>query len=106
MASECAAALGRFLAFHDVLFYEQEVIGHMPWQYFGDLANLNDIPAFTECIRVGEPMTRIVDDRRTGELMGIDRTPTWLINGTVVVGVPSLSRIKDLIAQHRTADPQ
>ena len=100
LASECAGTQGRFLAFHDALFGEQDVIGQMPWRYFGGLANLPDIPAFVECIREGEAMTRIVDDRRRGELIGVDRTPTWIINGTVVVGVPSLSRIEEMVALH------
>lgn len=95
-ASECAARQGAFLAFHDALFAEQEVIGYVPWRYFATVADLRDLDQFSACMRA-EPSERVTRDREAGEELGVDGTPTLVLNGRRIGGAPPYPALEELV---------
>lgn len=97
-ASECAAMQGVFAPFHDRLFSEQEVIGRMPWKYFAELAGVPDLQRFSNCVE-NEHSSRIAKDRAKGLELGIDRTPTIVMNGRRINGAPTFAVLEELVVQ-------
>jgi len=98
-ASECAAVQGRFEAFHDALFAEQSLIGHVSWEHFGSVAALKDPAAFARCMTSEIASAAVARDTVDGNRLGLNATPMLLINGVELRGAPTLSALKRLIEQ-------
>lgn len=84
-ASECAADQDRFFAYHDVLFEQQgpENEGYLTTARlieFAEDAEL-DTAAFETCLLNRPHQQTILDDRAFGSDLGVNSTPTVLING-------------------------
>lgn len=95
-AAECAAAQSRFAAFHEVLFTDQEVIGAVPWSYFAQRAELPRPRHFAACLERPAPEV-IARDRRVGEEIGVEGTPTLVVNGTRFDGAPPYAVLRDVV---------
>jgi protein-disulfide isomerase len=80
-ASDCAAAQGRFVAYHDALFARQDSIGLVAWSRFAAAADVRDLPAFQACAADSAPSPRIDSDVAAGKRLRVTGTPTLLING-------------------------
>lgn len=98
MASDCAAEQGRFRHFRDALFSDQEMIGEVPWDYFAEHAAIPNRKAFDDCLLRGND-GRAAADRRLGESIGVESTPTWILNGRKKVGTPTLATMRELVEQ-------
>lgn len=100
LASECAAAQGRFEKFHDVLFERQDSLAERRWGEWAAEADVPDLHAFDACFqdRLGRASVEF-DAQIAGEL-GLAGTPTLLINELLVQGSPGRER---LVALVRTA---
>lgn len=89
LASECAAAQGRFGEMHRVLFDRADSLGLLSWPTLAARASVGDLGQFERCFQ--DPATRAAVDRdvaAAGDL-GITGTPTTLMNGVRFSGVPS-----------------
>lgn len=85
VAAECAADQGKFWEYHNLLFANQALFGRE--LYLEIAASLElDVDTFTECLGSSEMMSEVVADRITGEGLGIRGTPTFFINGRILVG--------------------
>jgi protein-disulfide isomerase len=85
-ASECAARQGRFEAMHDALFKAQASIGERPWNDFAKEAGVRDIGGFSQCMRDGATDSVLARDAALASRLGVEATPTLLINDTRLVG--------------------
>jgi protein-disulfide isomerase len=99
-AASCAARQGRFWAFHDLLMWNQSgenagAFSDRRLQAMAARADL-DVGAWNAC-RVAGSTTRSVADR-TGRAsaLGIVSTPTLVINGRAIVGLP---KTYDMLAE-------
>ncbi|NLE65392.1 MAG: thioredoxin domain-containing protein [Elusimicrobia bacterium] len=94
--AECMAAQKLFWPFHDVLFRSQMSWGRMEVvdPYFTDLAvSLGaDGVALKACVNSGVPEKAIDQDLGEGRVRGVRATPTFFVNGKMVVGVHDLER--------------
>ena len=92
--AECAAQQGKFWPYHDVLFRSQDSWAGLddPAIYFQDLSlqlGLDDGKMKT-CL-AGKSASRRVDaDKIEGEVIGVNGTPSFLIEGKIFVGVDNL----------------
>jgi len=97
-AAECAAEQGRFEAFHDVVYAQQDSLG---LKVFGEMAaeaGVPDLGLFEVCTSSTDPVPSIeADIAKVIELGGIG-TPTLLMNGLLLRG-PIRSHILDSIAE-------
>lgn len=84
-AAECAGAQGKFWQFHDYIFENQSKIASMDFVAVGDMFGL-DSARFTSCIRARETSGEVEKDFRDGILLGVEGTPTFFVNGTLVSG--------------------
>jgi protein-disulfide isomerase len=86
IAAECAARSVRFEAMHDLLYAQAESIGKRPWARFAAEAGVSDTVAFSRCVRQRSTIDAIARDTLAATALGVDGTPTFLINDLAVVG--------------------
>lgn len=87
-ASECAAAQGRFEAYHDALYADQDEIGKVPWTHFAAAAQVPDTATFARCAAATSPLPVLARDREAGDRLEVKGTPTFLLNSLRMQGVP------------------
>lgn len=104
-ASECAAAQGRFEAFHNALFAEQQAIGRVSWTHFATVAGLHDSTAFNRCQADSASVPALRRDTVDGNRLGIQGTPTFLVNDVAVRGAPGLEALEGLINRSARSSP-
>lgn len=95
-AAYCAADQGRFWEYHDILFANQngENIGDFSDQRliaFAETLGL-DVPTFKSCYNAGQYRQQVLDDLARGRGLGVSATPTFVVNGTLVVGYTGLDQ--------------
>ncbi len=90
----CAAAQDQFWAMHDRLFETQETWSPMAdaTPYFVTLAGQLDLDraAFTQCIESGSVRSIVANDVRLANQNGLSSTPTFIIEGGALQGIPPL----------------
>jgi protein-disulfide isomerase len=96
-AARCAGKQGSFWAFHDALFESSPLSP----ETFGKLAKdlkLN-LGEFEHCLSSGEMRSGIDADWNEAQRLGINATPTFLINGRLLTGAASLQEFKSVVEQ-------
>jgi len=92
--AECAAGQGKFWLFHDLLLDRQN-----NWKRLTDaqpafnqmVADVNiNVPEFNDCLKGGKMNKAIEKNKLEGNTLGIRSTPTYFVNGKMVVGQKSL----------------
>lgn len=101
-ASECAAAQGRFEAFHDALFARQDSIGRIPWTRFAEAAGVSDSLAFRSCAGASGPVPALERDTIAGRRVEVSVTPTLLLNDLRIDGAVPLDTLLALVNRART----
>jgi protein-disulfide isomerase len=97
LAAECAGAQGRFAAFHDALFANQDSIGTASWGWFARSAGGVDSTALRRCMAGPDVARRLAEDKRAGDRLGVAGTPTFLVNGRLFSGAPSEEELSRMI---------
>lgn len=95
-AAQCAAAQGKFWAYHDLLFeHQQRRVG---WD-FNRLAQKTsiDMTVFSHCLDTHQYAAEVEGDLRDALNVGVTSTPTFFINGRPLVGARSFEEFKLLI---------
>jgi protein-disulfide isomerase len=95
-AAYCAADQGQFWEYHDVLFANQngENIGDFTDKRllaFADSLGL-DKASFQNCYNGGQYRQQVLDDLARGRSLGVTGTPTFIVNGTLIVGYANLQQ--------------
>src|SRR5262249_50104419 len=80
IAALCAAAQGRYAAYHDLLFSHQGDLKNADYAAWAESLGL-DRRAFEACRASGDPGRRVDQDIREGIAAGVLQTPTFLVNG-------------------------
>lgn len=97
-AAECAAAQGRFEAFHDRLYAEQRLLGLKSFEEFAKDADMPDLGGFGGCLADEAPVRAIERDVEMVNALAGTGTPTVVINGWLLRGGVS-PIVLDSIAQ-------
>ncbi len=96
-AAECAGTEGRFWEYHDLLFGQAD----LSEQKLKELAlglKLN-LPAFEQCLSGEWARTRVAQDVAAGTRAGVSGTPTFFINGRLLVGAQPFDVFKGIIEE-------
>lgn len=93
-AAAAAAAQGKYMAYHDVLFSHQQDLAHPDFGAWATAAGL-DRAAFEKAMQTDAPKRRVDADIREGVAAGVSGTPTFVVNGRLVVENEALSQIVD-----------
>lgn len=94
-AAECAARQDHFWAFHDRLYTEQALWAEgkqAPLEIFLRYAKEGglDLDTFGRCLTDRSVSSKIREERVGGEGLGIRSTPSFFVNGELIVGVAKL----------------
>jgi len=97
-AARCAAAEGRYWAYHDRLFAEQPRFSEERLiAYAVDLGL--DGEAFGRCLRERRFARDVEADVAQARALGIRSTPTFLVNGRVLVGAQPVEAFRAVIEE-------
>lgn len=84
-AARCAGAQGKYWPYHDRLFVEQPRFSDERLLGYADELGL-DREAFVRCVGERRFGRAVDDDLAQARALGIGSTPTFLVNGRVMVG--------------------
>ncbi|MDE2796401.1 MAG: thioredoxin domain-containing protein [Gemmatimonadota bacterium] len=101
-ASECAASLGRFHSFYDVLMAQMgdlAVISHNDWVAWAEASGVEDLAAFVACVATTSEFPAIRRDTVAASKLGVHVTPTLLVNGLLFHGYPGFDRLHEAVRQ-------
>jgi len=89
-AAECAADQDKFWAYHDKLYESQAgenqgAFNKDNLKKFAEEIGL-DTQTFNECLDSGKYTSLIQEDTQAAQSLGVQSTPTFLVNGQPVVG--------------------
>ncbi len=99
IASECAAAQGRFGEYHDALFERVEMIGVTPWKEIAFNVGVPDTASFEQCRGSAVALAALREDSLAAVRLGVTGTPTILINRWRLSGAPSEVQLAALISK-------
>ena len=96
MASECAAAQGRFWEYHDLLFENQSALDRDSLINYAQRLGL-DHTQFIACLESDEPRRAVARDVKEGDRLGVTSTPTLFFNGRTVAGALESDKVEHAI---------
>jgi protein-disulfide isomerase len=95
-AARCAAADGHYWPYHDRLFAEQpRFAAERLIAYAGELGL--DREAFARCVAERRFARDVETDVAQARALGVNRTPTFLVNGRTLVGAHDLDTFRTVI---------
>jgi protein-disulfide isomerase len=97
-AAECANEQDKYWEMHDVIYANQETLSDDVYSGFAEQLGL-DIQKFDECLSNNKYADEIAADQKDGEAYGVSGTPTFFINGWILVGAQPTSEFEKLIDQ-------
>lgn len=87
-AAECAAAQGRFVEMHDLLYEKQDSLGFKNYGEFAREAGVSELNTFADCMKALTTRIPIDRDVRAAVAANAAGTPTIIVNGVMLGGVP------------------
>ena len=97
-AAECAASLGEFWEYHDMLFQNQGSQDNEGLKEMARQVGL-DGDSFDLCLDSGAQSQRVLQDFQEGRNYGVRATPTFFINGQMLVGYLPFTDFKSIVDQ-------
>ena len=97
-AANCADEQDAFWPYHDKLFSYEYDLGRDAYLIYADELNL-DMTRFTDCLDSGRYADEVAADLSYTRTLGIGSTPTFFINGILVVGALPYEDFKSTIDQ-------
>ena len=95
-AGICAADQNKFWLFHDTIFDNQENLSNAMIRETAEKLGL-DMAIYDKCIDSPDTMARLQKDMQWGESIGLESTPTIIINGKKFAGARSPSDLELLL---------
>lgn len=96
IAANCAAEQDAFWRFHDALFSMTYGLNDEAYRRYA--ANLGlETDRFAECLSSDRARQEVLEDYRAAIRLGVQSTPTFFINDTLLVGAQPLEAFQQLI---------
>ena len=95
-AAECAHDQGRFWEYHDTVFQNQAALDVVSLKLYAEQVGL-EAEVFSSCLESGDKTQLVLDDVQDGLSYGVSGTPTFFINGQMMVGAQPFSSFQTLI---------
>lgn len=103
VGAACAAEQDRYWQFHDLVFWNQgrENKGDHSADFIAKVATGAevDMTAWSSCIGRTDLRTAVTAATRSALAAGVNSTPTLIVNGQSLVGLPDYAKLADLIHQ-------
>jgi protein-disulfide isomerase len=95
-AARCAGEQGRFWEYHDLLFESQSPATIEDFRRSAEQLKL-DLKSFGQCLDSGKHQAAVEADVQEGARLGVTGTPTFFINGRILVGAQPLESFRKII---------
>ncbi len=95
-AARCAGDQGKYWEFHDALFADQSKLDAPGLKATADKLKL-DPKKFAECTGHGLHMDQVKASQQEGTEVGVDGTPTFIINGRMMNGAQPATEMESVI---------
>ena len=97
-ASECALEQGKFWKYKENLFENQENLGVDDLKKCAQDLGL-DTQRFNSCLDSKKYETEVKSDLQEGQIAGVSGTPTFFIDGQILVGAQPFSEFQRIIEE-------
>lgn len=95
-ASRCAAEQGKFWEMHDKMFENQEELSKDNYKKWGAELGLNT-QQFNACVDTEKYKQAVLDEMNEGAALGVQGTPSFVINGVALVGAQPMAAFEKII---------
>jgi protein-disulfide isomerase len=103
-AADCAGEQGAYWKFHDALFSGKYALGRTAYeQYAADLGL--DTVAFKACLDDHRYQAKVQANAADAASLGLNGTPSFVINGRILVGALPYDSFKSVIDEELAAKP-
>jgi protein-disulfide isomerase len=103
-AADCAGDQGAYWKYHDALFNQQYGLNHSAYvHYAADLGLDGD--AFAACLDSQRYKSKIQANASDAASAGLNSTPSFVINGRILIGALPFSDFKAVIDEELAAKP-
>jgi protein-disulfide isomerase len=103
-AANCAGGQGAYWKFHDALFSGQYALGRAAYErYAADLGL--DTAAFTACLDDHRYQAEVKADAVDATRLGLTGTPSFVINGRILIGALPFEDFKAIIDEELAGKP-
>jgi len=99
-AAECANKQGKFWQMHDLLFNSGEKLDIASLKSYAKKIGLNS-NKFDQCLESGETAKIVSADKSQCASAGVSGTPTFFINGKMLIGAQPYEQFKNLIGESK-----
>lgn len=99
VAAECAARQQAFERFHDTLFAKSDSLGIISWTSLASRAGIADSTQFRHCMSDSAAINAVRRDSVAAVDLGLEGTPSFLVNDVLISGNPGQSLLERTIAQ-------
>jgi protein-disulfide isomerase len=103
-AADCAGEQGAYWKYHDALFSDQYTLGRAAYEQYATDLGL-DIVAFKACLDDHRYQAEIQADAADAAKLGLNGTPSFVINGRIVVGALPFASFKSIIDEELAVKP-
>ena len=103
-AARCAGAAGQYWPYHDRLFAAQPAFRHADLLLYAAELGL-DRDEFARCLDGRRFASDVEQDIAQAQALGINSTPTFLVNGRLVIGATSIEEFRAIIDAALKARP-
>jgi protein-disulfide isomerase len=97
-AANCAKDQGKFWAYHDLIFKNQNNLATIDYLKLAEELKMN-VSEFKNCLDSKKYTQKIQNDYNLGSKIGVDGTPTFFVNGKQIVGAQPYYAFKSVIDQ-------
>jgi protein-disulfide isomerase len=102
-AAHCAGEQDAYWEYHDVLFENQSTVEFTAENLKGFAEELGlDTEAFGECLDGNRFRGFVLAQTQRASEIGLQGTPTFLVNDEVIPGLPDYSQLQEIIEQELT----
>jgi len=95
-AAECAGEQGDYWGMHYTLFENQQALDVPSLKVYAEEVGL-DVASFSDCLDSGAKRAVVAADHRDALSHGVSGTPTFFVNGRVLVGAQQLAAFEALL---------
>lgn len=97
IASECAANQGKFWEFKTLALSNRRYLSRETYLEIANSIDIPDLKKFKQCFIKQHEYSKVHDELKKAQKIGVKGTPTILINGKKIVGAQPFSRYKKSI---------
>jgi len=102
IAAQCAGKQGKFIAYVDAGILNQDHLQRQDLIGYADALHL-DTKAFEACLDDPAVAQLVTDERKAGEQLGVDQTPSIFMNTTLIKGAGTYDQIKQALDEELKA---